>query len=199
MNKVKLLVEGYAKEVNGGWIATSNTTLIRTGKHNILVDPGINKKLLLNKLKDEGLRTDDIDYVFMTHYHPDHVFLAAIFEKAKIFDGDTIYEQDKETPYEDKLPDTDIEVIPTPGHAHEHASLVVPTKDKGKVVVAGDVFWWMDNEKQKTDTKSLINKKDPFTKNEKALRESRKKVLELADWIIPGHGKIFQAKNQTTR
>jgi glyoxylase-like metal-dependent hydrolase (beta-lactamase superfamily II) len=28
----------------------------------------------------------------------------------------------------------------------------------------------------------------------KKLQESRKKILEMADWIIPGHGKIFKVK-----
>ncbi|KKR30606.1 hypothetical protein A2715_00270 [Candidatus Woesebacteria bacterium RIFCSPHIGHO2_01_FULL_39_32] len=194
MNQVKILVKGYAKPRGEGWIATSNTILVQTGKLNIVVDPGVNKKLLLKNLKKVNLKTSDVDYVFMTHYHPDHVFLASLFEKAKVLDGDTIYEDDKETPFENFLPSTNIEVFPTPGHAHEHASLLVQTKDKGKIVVAGDVFWWMDNEKQRIDEKSLLAKKDPFTKDWEALQESRKKILKIADWIIPGHGKTFRVR-----
>ncbi len=120
------------------------------------------------------------------------MFLSSIFEKAVTYDGDTIYEKDTETEYEGKIPGTNIDVFPTPGHAHEHAALLVNT-EKRKVVVAADVFWWMENEEQKTDDRDiLINRKDPFTKDKKALKESRKKVLEVADWIIPGHGKIFK-------
>jgi glyoxylase-like metal-dependent hydrolase (beta-lactamase superfamily II) len=193
MNKVKILVKGYAKEIENGWLATSNTTLIQTNGLNIIADPGINKNLLLNNLKSEGLGKNDVDYVFLTHYHPDHALLAALFLKAKIFDGDTIYENDKETGYENTLPETDIEVFATPGHAHEHASLSVITS-KGKIVIAGDVFWWMDNEVQKTDSKILLAKDDPFTKDKKRLLESRKKVLEIADLIIPGHGEMFKVK-----
>jgi len=187
MAKVKVLIESYAKETKGGWLATSTTTLIKDGGKNILVDPGINRKLLLKKLKEEGLKTEDIDIVFLTHYHPDHTFLAAIFEKALILDGDTIYEDDKEIGYKEKIPGTNLRVIPTPGHAHEHCSLVVPTNE-GKIVVAGDVFWWQDQGKQAVDS----NKKDPFTKDRKALLESRKKLLKIADYIIPGHGKMFK-------
>ncbi|MBI2103478.1 MBL fold metallo-hydrolase [Candidatus Woesebacteria bacterium] len=192
MNKVKILVKGYAKKFGKGWIATCNTTLIQTEKHNIIVDPGINKKLLLENLKKENLKISDIDYVFLTHYHPDHVFLAALFDKAKVFDGDIIYENDKETPYSGKLPDTDIEVILTPGHAHEHASLIVNT-ERGTIVIAADVFWWSDQEIQKTKSAEiLISRKDPFTKDWQALKKSRKQVLKIADWIIPGHGKMFK-------
>lgn len=65
--------------------------------------------------------------------------------------------------------------------------------EEGKVVVAADVFWWTDEEKQEIDDiDALINKEDPFTKDLKALKESRKKVLEIANWIIPGHGKMFR-------
>jgi hypothetical protein len=38
----------------------------------------------------------------------------------------------------------------------------------------------------------LINKEDPYVKNESDLIESRKKVLEIADFVIPGHGNMFK-------
>jgi len=192
MTKVKVIIQGYAKETKDGWLASSTTTLIEDSGKKIIVDPGINKTLLLKNLKRESLTPDDIDIVFMTHYHPDHVFLASIFEKAIAMDGDTIYKKDKETEYEGVIPGTKVKVIPTPGHAHEHCALLVKT-DKGNVVIAADVFWWMDNEKQKVD----INKEDPFTKDKKALVKSRKKILEVADWIIPGHGEMFKNQQKT--
>ncbi|PIQ81454.1 MAG: hypothetical protein COZ34_01365 [Candidatus Pacebacteria bacterium CG_4_10_14_3_um_filter_34_15] len=191
MTKFKILIEGYAKKTVDGWLASATTTLIEDSGKKIIVDPGINRELLIKKLKAEGLTPDDIDVVFMTHYHPDHVFLTSVFEKAVICDSDTVYRRDEEKEFEGKLPGTNIEVIPTPGHAYEHAALLLNT-DKGKVVVAADVFWWTDEEEQRVDdAEVLINKEDPFTKDEKALKESRKKVLEVADWIIPGHGKMF--------
>ncbi len=192
MTKVKVLIEGYAKKTNKGWLATSSTTLIEDNGKKIIVDPGINRELLLKKLREQSLTLNDIDIVFMTHYHPDHVFLASLFERAMIADGDTIYEKDDEAGYEGKVPGTNLEVILTPGHAHEHAVLVANT-DKGKIVVAADVFWWNDQENQQTnEPEVLINKEDPFTKDWEALKESRRKVLEIADWIIPGHGKMFR-------
>jgi len=158
----------------------------------ILVDPGINKDLLLQALAKEKLTPKDIDIVFLTHFHIDHVFLVAIFEDATVIDGETIYQKDLETEYEHFIPNTHLQVIPTPGHAHEHASLLFDT-NQGKVVIAADLFWWTDNQKQVVhSTRQLINRKDPFTKDYDALVTSRKKVLHIADWIIPGHGKIFK-------
>lgn len=71
--------------------------------------------------------------------------------------------------------------------------MLVANTDKGKVVVAADIFWWNDQEKQQIDdAEALINKEDHFTKDGEALKKSRRKVLEIADWIIPGHGKMFR-------
>ena len=39
-----------------------------------------------------------------------------------------------------------------------------------------------------------MNHKDPYMKNEKQLMESRNKILEIADYIIPGHGKMFKVE-----
>lgn len=195
MNRVKLLIEGYAEELNGYLKASCTTTLIQTSNKNIVVDPGINKKRLLESFKKNNLKITDIDYVFLTHYHPDHVFLAAIFEQSIIFDGDTIYKKDKEIPFHEKLPGTNIRVLLTPGHAHEHASLLVENENRKAIAIAGDVFWWMKNEKQETDYKSLITHYDPFTKDKDKLTRSRKLLLKSADWIIPEHGKMFKSPN----
>jgi len=71
---------------------------------------------------------------------------------------------------------------------------LVKTEDLGKVVIAGDVFWWVDEEEQRTDKQSLLGHEDPYVKDEKALRESRERILNLADYIIPGHGEMFKKK-----
>jgi glyoxylase-like metal-dependent hydrolase (beta-lactamase superfamily II) len=192
VSKVKVLIEGYAKEVKGGWLASSTTTLIESSGKKILVDPGINRGLLLKKLKQQRFSLKDIDIVFLTHYHPDHALLAGIFGHSKVMDVDTIYDKDKEEDYEGKIPGTEIKVLATPGHAHEHASLLLDT-EKGKVAIAADLFWWTDDAKQDTqDLEALIKKDDPFVKDKKALQESRKLILEKADWIIPGHGEMFK-------
>lgn len=191
MTKVKVLTQGYATTLKKGWLASSTTTLIQDGKINIIVDPGKNRKRLLNALKREGLKPEDIDYVFMTHFHPDHNYLVGIFPKAKALDDELVYDKDQEYEHKGKIPGTRIEILSTPGHGQFHSSLVVPT-EKGFIVVAGDVWWWKTGQKQKTDKESLLKHKDMFAKDKKALFKSRKKILGVADWIIPGHGRIFK-------
>ncbi len=193
MNIVKVLVKGYAKvNSDGTWDATSTTTFIDNGKLKIIVDPGCNRKLLLLALKKNKLKTKDIDYIFLTHYHPDHCALAGVFENAKIFDGvqwqkDSIGGDLKG----DVLPETDIQIIKTPGHTHNHSSLLVKTEE-GKILIGADVFWWKDNENQTVD----ITNEDEFAEDMISLRESRIKALQIADFIIPGHGKMFKVDKQ---
>ncbi|MFH1589044.1 MAG: hypothetical protein ABIB43_00560, partial [archaeon] len=120
--------------------------------------------------------------------------LAGIFENASILDNSEIYTFDgKISEHEGKVPGTNIEIIPTPGHDASHCSVVVDTS-LGRIVIAADVIWWPDDEEQKTDVKSIMKRKDPYVRNEKELNESRKKVLEIADYIIPGHGKMFKVE-----
>lgn len=192
MAEFKILIEGYAKEIKGGWLASSTTTLVDDGGIKIIVDPGVNRKLLLKKLRGEGLTPDCINFVFMTHHHPDHNLLSGIFSRAKVLDDELIYEEDKQIKHDGTIPGTSVKIIKTPGHDQSHGSLVVQTK-KGTMVIAGDVFWWVDGEKQDTSSEeALLSYKDPFVRDEKALKASRKKILEVADWIIPGHGKMFK-------
>ncbi len=192
MYQFKILIEGYAKETDGGWLASSTVSLIKGENFNLVVDPGANKALLIKALIQERLEVDDINIVFMTHYHPDHILNVSIFDKAKIMDGETIYENDKETSFEGDLPGTSIQVLKTPGHAHEHSTLLIETS-QGKIAICSDLFWWLDSETQKTGSyEELLNKEDLFVKDFESLKRSRKLVLERADWIIPGHGKMFK-------
>lgn len=195
MAEVKVLIQGYARGEEDSEFASSTTTLIKESELNIIVDPGMNRKLLLESLKKENLSQKDINYVILTHYHLDHSLLAGIFENARVMDNEDIYSFDgKIKRHDGKVPGTDIKIIKTPGHDLFHCSVLVKTKEFGQVAIVSDVFWWSDEEEQKTDNESLMNHEDPYVKNKEELMKSRKKVLEIADYIIPGHGKMFKVK-----
>lgn len=191
MTEIKILIEGYARQTKDGWSANSTVILIKANKNNIIVDPGFDREKLLKVLRKEKLKTSDIDFVFLTHGHIDHALLAGVFEKAKIIDELYIYQKDAIARHNGIIPGTDLKVVRTPGHMEEHCSLIVET-EKGVYAAAGDVFWWMDEEKQEVN----INKPDgdPEHMNIQKLIASRKKILEIADWVIPGHGKTFKVE-----
>ncbi|PIV07805.1 hypothetical protein CO009_04435 [Candidatus Shapirobacteria bacterium CG_4_8_14_3_um_filter_35_11] len=192
MATVKVLIEGYAKPLDKGWKANSTVCLVTAGDKKIITDPGCNREALLKALNDENLKTSDIDYVFLSHRHPDHVLLAGLFENAKYitFDTNLIYDKDVLLEFGEDVLGEDIEIVDTPGHVNEHLSLVINTPE-GKVAIAGDVIWWLDTEKQLFDLHQKDHNQAVDMDMDK-LVESRKKLLKKADYIIPGHGKKFK-------
>lgn len=203
MNKVQILIEGYSKNnPDGSWQATSTTTLVTTEKGaKIIVDPGCDRELLLKNLDKAKVNLEEIDFVFLTHHHLDHTLNAALFYNSKIVDNEAIYNKSKAELVKGVIPNSDIEILQMPGHVEDNAVLKVPTED-GLVVVAADVFWWGAGEEQFLEYKlselagyeSLVHRSDAFATDMEALKLSRKKILEIADFIIPGHGKMFKVK-----
>ena len=194
MTEIKVLIEGYAKELKNGWRCSSTTTLIKTNEGKLIIfDPGCNRPKLLEALAKEKIKTSDINFVILSHGHMDHAMLTGMFENAKVVSFESLlYDNDLMLEFEKDFLGKEIEIIKTPGHASEHISAIVNT-EKGKVVISGDIFWWTMNEKQEVD----INKEDdshPTELNMPALIKSREKLLKIADYIIPGHGKMFEVK-----
>lgn len=50
-----------------------NSTLIKTGRTNILIDAGVSGKKMISALESNELLGDDIDGIFITHEHNDHI------------------------------------------------------------------------------------------------------------------------------
>ena len=76
----------------------------------------------------------------------------------------------------------DIRIIKTPGHNYDGLTMLVKTAD-GEVAICGDVFW-----------KENFPEVDAYATDTKKLAASRKKVVEIADWIVPGHSDIYKVK-----
>lgn len=194
MAKIKVLIEGYVRQIGGAEFASSSVTLLQENSLNIIIDPGMDRGLLLEKLKTENLPPEKIHYVVLTHTHLDHCLLAGIFENAEIIDNDSIYSfKGKISQHDGKIPGTSIEIIKTPGHDQFHCAVLANTEEFGKVAIVGDVFWWATGTPQETNINGLLGHEDPYMKDKKELIKSRKKVLEIADYIVPGHGKMFRA------
>jgi glyoxylase-like metal-dependent hydrolase (beta-lactamase superfamily II) len=191
MSTFKILVDGIAKKSDKDWIAYPNTVLIEDSGKKILVDPGMNEELLLKGMERENLSINDIDLIFLTHHHIDHILNIRLFSKTDLCDGDEFNKDGKIIIHDGKIPGTNIQVIKTPGHATEHASLVMDT-DQGKVCIGGDLVWWAADKEQKITREDLLNLEDPCAVDINQLKESRKKILDQVDYIIPGHGKMFK-------
>ncbi len=163
-----------------------------------------NKKALIHALKGFGLKPSDIDIVFITHWHYDHFGSLGAFRRSRILASEP-REGFKVEPVKDGEAIADgVQVMYTPGHTKDHASLLLHTEklrystrnERGgsimgigcvDVAIAGDaiptpLYYMMD---------SQWTYNPAFYSREKGL-ESMRKLGEHADYIVPGHGSIFK-------
>ena len=56
-----------------------NTTFIESGKKKILIDAGNTCKYIVDSLKGIGIDAGDLDGIFITHTHVDHVKGLKVF------------------------------------------------------------------------------------------------------------------------
>lgn len=183
MAEVKILIEGHnsIKTGEGEEKNLCTITLIKDEKSVIVVDPGVlsDKNILIDALEKEGLKIEDVTHVFITHSHIDHYRNAGMFPAStKVLEYWGIWAGETVNDWSEKFSE-DIRIIKTPGHSQDSLTFLVET-EKGTVAIVGDL-WWMEN----------YPKNDPYASDNKALEESRLKVLRMADHIIPGHGKMF--------
>jgi glyoxylase-like metal-dependent hydrolase (beta-lactamase superfamily II) len=190
--EISVLAEGYVARLEDGKLrASPSAVLIEDAGTRILVDPGADKGGLLRGLSRKGIHPEDVDLLFVTHTHLDHILNLRLFPEADVCDSSFIYRGDEEIPYGKLIPGTKIEVVPTPGHSPDHASLLAPVGAE-MWLVAGDLFWWWDDAVQRTDFESLMELEDESASDPAALRMSRMMALARADVVIPGHGKLFR-------
>ena len=148
----------------------------------IVVDPGMVAADfdLTAKIKSVGIKNESVTHVFISHHHPDHTIRAGLFPNATVVDFWGSYKNDLWEDHGDHYEiAAKVSVVRTPGHTKEDASLVVIAADGTYVFTH---VWWNENMQPEID---------PLAADQNSLKESRNKILELADFIIPGHGKMF--------
>lgn len=188
MATIDILIEGFTTDDGSGADDGNETTactmcLVRDGDIVMVSDPGTLKSqdIMRDALKEHGLTVDDVNVVFVTHMHPDHVRNIGMFPTAKMIEFYGEWDGDRVDDRNDKISD-DISIIETPGHDKTGLTLLVKT-DKGTVAICGDVFW-----------KEGLPEVDPYADDVAALKVSRKKVLEVADFIVPGHAGMYEVR-----
>ena len=190
--------------------AHATTSLIRSGKRQILVDPGLPPGAIGARLFERtGLKPEQIDTVFLTSFRPSHRAGLSQFEKAKIL----IHEQEKEfvgqylrskleesddeeeraiiarevklldscLPAEDKLADQ-VDLFPLFGYTPGTCGLLIaaPTYT---AIIAGDAVPTLDH--------FLAGQTLPDAFDLNQAGEAMREVYEIADVIVPGHDNLF--------
>ena len=190
---IKILNHGYVAPVegrnfvpgqtdDGARRVASTVALVVVKDAIIIVDPGMVAADvdLTTELAKADIKPEDITHVFISHHHPDHIVKIGLFPKATVIDFWGSYTHDLWEDHGDEFYiANNVRVIRTPGHTEQDASLVVDAADGTYVFTH---VWW--NEKMEPEI-------DPLAEDQQKLEESRKKVLAIADFIVPGHGYMF--------
>lgn len=189
----------------------ATTTLVRSGKRTILVDPGLPAPAVVARLFERtGLRPDAVDTVFLTNARPSHRGGLAAFPKAKVLiheierdasraavqaeidgaagahlDHDHLDAElatlDTFRPAEDKLA-ADVDLFPLFGYTPGQCGLLV-TAPLSSTLIAGDAVPTLDH--------FLAGQVLPDSGDIAAAQASMAEVYEIADLIVPGHDNWF--------
>ncbi len=189
----------------------STTTLIRTGKRVILVDPGLPPAALGAHLFERtGGRAEMVDSIFLTNFRPAHRAGLSLFPHAKKY----IHENEQQAarrhlesllerahtedidhrvieselklletliPAEDQLAEG-IDLFPLFGYTPGSSGLLV-CLPTASVMIAGDAA--------PTREHFLAGQVLPDAYDIAAAQEAMAEVYEIADQIIPGHDNLF--------
>jgi len=188
--RVKVLKEGYSAAEGAGALRADGTITLIVGAHRVLVDTGgpWDREAVVDRLARERLAPADIDHVVCTHGHSDHVGNLSLFPHATLIVSHDVSRGDLYLahPFAEGEPyriDDEVEVIATPGHTSQDVSVVVRTDD-GVFVIAGDLFECRED----LDDESLWR---AVSEDPRRQARSRACVLDIADFIVPGHGAMF--------
>jgi glyoxylase-like metal-dependent hydrolase (beta-lactamase superfamily II) len=186
--RVDVVVDGSLTSTGGG--VASTCTLVREGEHVIVVDPGMaaNAGAILDPLAGLGVRPEDVTYVVLSHHHPDHTLYAGLFPKAAVHDHWAIYRGTdwEESDCDGRVLTPSVQLARTPGHTAEDLVLLAGTSDG--IVVTTHSWFHADSAADDEDPEDLAQ-----------LRDSRRRILAVADLIVPGHGPAFRPTEATPR
>jgi glyoxylase-like metal-dependent hydrolase (beta-lactamase superfamily II) len=178
--KLDILITGYVNEDDEGEHVQPTISLVRSDDVTLVVDPGILASVsdLHDALSTHGLTPDEVTHVFLTHHHVDHTRNVGLFSRAIVIDNESVYRGDI---WDDHDGDgmviaNGIKIMHTPGHSDECASLVVDTSEGTAVIT--HAWWFADRTPEE----------DPMASDQEQLNQSRSKILEIADYVVPGHG-----------
>jgi glyoxylase-like metal-dependent hydrolase (beta-lactamase superfamily II) len=162
---------------------------VRDGDRRVVTDPGMvrHRSLILDPLGELGVAPEQVTDVVFSHHHPDHTLNAALFPNARVHDHWAIYHGDQWhwRDAEGFQLTPAIRLIRTPGHTLEDITVLAGTPQG---VVAFTHLW---NDAAAVGDRHAVDLD--------RLHAGRRRVLAVADIIVPGHGPAFAPGPSTPR
>ncbi|XP_032680786.1 metallo-beta-lactamase domain-containing protein 1 [Odontomachus brunneus] len=196
MCEVIVLFNGYSKQLNETTMDSNCTCTLIKGPKLIIVDTmtAWDREKILDALAQHNISPIDIDYVVCTHGHSDHIGNNNLFTNAEHIVGYCVHRGtmffDKNIINEDYELCPGVKIVYTPGHTGEDVTVLVETMKNGEKIcfaITGDLF-----EKEEDILSPHIWKSMGTSEFLKTQYRMRKHIINLADYIIPGHGPMFQ-------
>ncbi|XP_076685731.1 metallo-beta-lactamase domain-containing protein 1 [Andrena cerasifolii] len=196
MCEVIVLFNGYSTKIEDGTMkANCSCTLIKASK-NVIVDTmtAWDRMKIIEALSKYNITPADIDCVVCTHSHADHIGNNNLFTNAIHIVGTSVHRG--EIFFETNLKDEEYKVCPevrvvaTPGHTSDDVTVLVETVIQGKstcFAITGDLF-----EKEEDILDPTIWQKLGTLELRKTQLCMRSYIMNIADFIIPGHGPMFR-------
>ncbi len=166
-------------------------TVISGDDFHIIVDPSLaDEAAMTTELERRtDLKPDNIDIVFITHQHGDHVAGLKHFQKARWLAGTEVALAlnktagfPKQIEPAGKILFGAIDVINTPGHTPDHCSLRFDYRGLS-IVIAGDSIATKDFWDEKRAYYNVMDAAES--------KRSMEKIDSIADIIVPGHDNCF--------
>jgi glyoxylase-like metal-dependent hydrolase (beta-lactamase superfamily II) len=191
--------------------AHATTTLIRTPKRTLLIDPGLPPQAVAARLFERtGLLPSAIDAIFLTNFRPSHRAGLSAFPNAKllIHENEQLHARAQTERYLNEAPEEDldrqvlesdlallekftpaddtlspgVDLFPLFGYTPGTCGLIVALPTV-TILLAGDAVPTQDH--------FLAAQILPDAHDIQSAQDSLREVYEIADLIIPGHDNLF--------
>ncbi|CAI5456012.1 unnamed protein product [Caenorhabditis angaria] len=202
--QVHVLRNGSAEQTsNGQYIFIATITLIKDGDKYVMVDTGLGTNInertkLLQAIENLDITPEDINIVVTTHGHPDHVgglhdFPNALHYQSFYSHYHTVFNLTSLFEAESLNLSENIMLVKAKGHTSDDIAVIVRNaKGFGDVLVAGDLFIRGED----IDHPMMWK---PLSADIVNQRDSRRRYGCIVDWIIPGHGEMFEVTSNVKR
>ena len=165
---------------------SSTVSLILDGDARLVVDPGMvaDRSLIVDGLARLGVEPEGVTHVLLTHHHPDHTLNAALFPNADVVDAWATYRGDLWLDHDGDgfSPTPHVRLFVTPGHSAQDVTWLVETDDG---VMACTHAWGQADSRPEDDA---------YATDQQALAQSRERILQAADVVVPGHDAPFPTR-----